>query len=271
MATGVLLVCLGQATRVAEYLMAGQKLYRATIVLGATTDTHDADGQITSDGGRADFSRTEIEAALASFVGRIEQIPPMFSAIKQGGQPLYRLARKGKTVERKPRQVKIEAIELLEWTSPALIVQVACSPGTYMRSLARDLGSQLGCGAYLAGLVRLGSGQFTLEKAVSLERLEEAFEHGQDDRYLLPLDEAFLDWPAMIVGADDARHVVHGQAVAGGPPFGDESMGVPKEVTLCRAYSLDGEFLAIMTYDAAIRQWRPKKVFALSEHATRNT
>lgn len=271
MATGVLLVCLGQATRVAEYLMAGQKLYRATIVLGATTDTHDADGQITSDGGRTDFSRTEIEAALASFMGRIEQVPPMFSAIKQGGQPLYKLARKGKTVERKPRQVKIEAIELLEWTSPALIVEVACSPGTYIRSLARDVGNQLGCGAYLAGLVRLGSGQFTLAEAVSLERLEEAFEHGQGDRYILPLDEAFLDWPAMIVGADDARRVVHGQALAGGSPVSDGASGEPNGAPLCRAYSLDGKFLALMTYDSATKRWRPKKVFASWDHATRNT
>lgn len=271
MATGVLLICLGQATRVAEYLMAGQKLYRATIVLGVTTDTYDADGQITSDGGTIDVSRSEIEAALASFVGAIEQVPPMFSAIKHRGQPLYKLAREGRTIERKPRQVKIEAIELLEWASPALIMEVTCSPGTYIRSLAHDLGSLLGCGAYLAGLVRLSSGRFALSEAVSLERLEEAFEHGQGERYLLPLDEAFLDWPAMIVGANDARHVVHGQAVASGPPVGDASTGGPNGDPLCRAYSLDGEFLAIMTYDARTERWRPKKVFASWDHATRNT
>jgi tRNA pseudouridine55 synthase len=256
MATGVLLVCLGQATRVAEYLMAGRKYYRATIVLGTSTDTYDAEGEIVASDGRTDFSRAEIEAALAHFVGRIEQVPPMYSAIKRDGQPLYKLARQGKTVEREPRLVEIDEIRLLDWTSPSLIVEVICSPGTYMRSLADDLGQHLGGGAYLATLVRLGSGRFTLEEAVSLERLEEAFRHGQEDRYLLPLDEAFLDWPAMIVGADDERRVVHGQAINGEPP------AARGEALLRRAYSLDGDFLAIMAYHVASGRWRPKKVFA---------
>lgn len=257
MATGVLLVCLGRATRVAEYLMAGQKTYRATISLGTTTDTYDAEGEITHSGGGTDFGRAEIEAALARFVGSIEQVPPMYSALKQQGQPLYKLARQGKTVERQPRRVEIERIDLLDWTSPSLVAEVTCSPGTYIRSLAHDLGQYLDSGAYLAALVRLGSGQFRLQEAVSLQRLEEAFEHGQEDRYILPLDEAFLDWPAMVVGTDDARHIVHGQAIQGDPPV-VEPAGAP----LHRAYSLDGEFLAIMIYHAASGQWRPKKVFA---------
>lgn len=256
MATGVLLVCLGPATRVAEYLMAGQKLYRATIILGATTETYDAEGEFTASGGRTDFDRAEIEAALAHFVGSIEQVPPMYSALKQQGQPLYKLARQGKTVERQPRQVDIERIELLDLTSPSLVVEVTCSTGTYVRSLAHDLGQYLGSGAYLAALVRLGSGHFTLQDAVSLKRLEEAFEHGQEDRYLLPLDEAFLDWPAIIVGAEDARHIVHGQAIQGDPPMAESA------ASLHRAFSLDGDFLAIMAYQAASGQWRPKKVFA---------
>lgn len=256
MATGVLLVCLGQATRVAEYLMAGRKRYRATITLGVTTDTYDADGQVVSSGGATDLACAEIEMALSSFVGSIEQVPPMYSAVKQDGQPLYKLARQGKMVERKPRPVEVDEIVLLDWTSPSLVVEVACSPGTYIRSLAHDLGQQLGCGAYLAALARLSSGQFTLEQAVSLGRLQEAFQHGQEAQYLLPLDEALLDWPAMIVGADDARRIVQGQTVCGGLVVarGDE--------VLCRAYSLDGDFLAIMIYHAETERWRPKKVFA---------
>jgi tRNA pseudouridine55 synthase len=257
MATGVLLVCLGKATRVAEYLMAGVKCYRATVVLGAVTDTYDAEGEILSDGGRIDFSRQEIEAALAGFAGRSEQVPPMYSAIKRDGQPLHRLARQGRTVERDPRPIEIDEIVLLGWTPPALVFEVVCSPGTYIRSLAHDLGQRLGSGAYLASLVRLRSGGFTLEEATSLARLEEAFEHGQEAEYLLPMDEALLDRPAMIVDADRARRIVQGQAVAGEPPAAGEG-GVP----LCRAYSLDGDFLAIMAYDAAAGQWRPKKVFA---------
>lgn len=263
MATGVLLVCLGQATRVAEYLMAGRKHYRANIVLGATTSTYDAEGEIISSGGRTDFSREEIETALAAFVGHLEQVPPMYSALKRDGKPLYKLAREGKTVELAPRPVEIDEIALLDWSPPSLVVELACSPGTYVRSLAHDLGQRLGCGAHLAALVRLGSGRLTLEEAVSLERLEEAFQHGQEGRYLLPLDEALLDWPAMVVGMDDARRVAQGQALRDAPPVpgAEPQSDVGEGAYLCRAYSVEGDFLAIMTYHAQTDQWRPKKVF----------
>jgi tRNA pseudouridine55 synthase len=257
MATGVLLVCLGKATRVAEYLMKGRKRYRATIVLGMTTDTYDAEGEIVSSGGKADFASDEIEAALARFVGRIEQVPPMYSAIKQQGRPLYELARQGKTVERSPRPVEIDTVELLHWTPPALCIEVACSPGTYIRSLAHDLGQFLGSGAHLATLVRLSSGRFTLEDATSLDRLSEAFEYGQEDRYLLALDEAFFDWPAAIVGVEAEQRIAHGQAVTLPLPNEDEA-----GAEMVRAYGPDGDFLAIMIHDAASGLWRPNKVFA---------
>ncbi len=257
MATGVLVVCLGQATRLAEYLMAGRKRYRAVIVLGTSTDTYDAEGQVVSSGGRTDFSRAEIESALSSFSGRIEQVPPMYSALKRDGQPLYKLARQGKTVERPPRPVDIYDLRLLDWTAPALTIEVTCSPGTYIRSLAHELGQRLGSGAYLAGLVRLSSGQFTLEEAVSLDRLEEAFRHGEGVSYLLPLDAGLLDWPALVVGAEEAQRIAQGQSVEGPPlPAGDD------KAPLCRAYSLAGDFLAVMVYDNDARRWRPKKVFA---------
>ena len=257
MATGVLLVCLGKATRVAEYLMRGRKRYRATIVLGATTDTYDAEGQITSTGEETDFTQAEIGAALETFVGSSEQVPPMYSAIKRDGQPLYRLARQGKTVERSPRPVQIDAIDLLAWTPPELSIDVTCSPGTYIRSLAHDLGQYLGSGAYLSSLVRLASGRFTIEDATSLDRLAEAFEHGQEDRYLLAMDEAFFDWPATVVGEEKARKLAHGQAVALGLPACDGAEGA-----MARAYGPEGDFLAIIIYDPASTLWRPKKVFA---------
>ena len=257
MATGVLLVCLGKATRVAEYLMRGRKRYRATIVLGATTDTYDAEGQITSTGEEVDFTQAEIGAALETFVGSSEQVPPMYSAIKRDGQPLYRLARQGKTVERSPRPVQIDAIDLLAWTPPELSIDVSCSPGTYIRSLAHDLGQYLGSGAYLSSLVRLASGRFTIEDATSLDRLAEAFEHGQEDRYLLAMDEAFFDWPATVVGEEKARKLAHGQAVALGLPACDGAEGA-----MARAYGPEGDFLAIIIYDPASTLWRPKKVFA---------
>ena len=257
MATGVLLVCLGKATRVAEYLMQGRKRYRAGIVLGATTDTYDAEGQITSGSGETDYTRDEIQAALTPFVGNIEQVPPMYSAIKREGQPLYQLARQGKTVERSPRPVQIDSIELLDWTPPTLSIIVTCSPGTYIRSLAHDLGQILGCGAYLASLVRLGSGRFTLEDATSLDRLAEAFEHGQEDKYLLALDEAFFEWPAAVVGGEAARQIAHGQAMMLRSLNPDQTDGA-----MARAYGPEGDFLAILIYDAAAALWRPKKVFA---------
>jgi tRNA pseudouridine55 synthase len=255
LATGVLLVCLGQATRVSEYLMAGQKRYRATIVLGATTDTYDADGKAVSSEGRTDFERAEIEAALEHFRGQIEQVPPMYSAIKRNGQPLYRLAREGETVDRPPRSVVVREFTLVDWTSPSLIAEITCSPGTYVRSLAHDLGQQLGSGAYLAALVRLRSGRFSLEQAASLERLEEAFQHGQEDQFLIPLDEALLDWPAMVVNADQASRIAQGQAIdSDGPVRGDGSL-------LCRAYGPEGEFLAILQHRRSSERWQPKKVF----------
>jgi tRNA pseudouridine55 synthase len=255
MATGVLLVCLGQATRVAEYLMAGRKRYRATIVLGTTTDTYDAEGEITAVGGRTDYSQEEIETSLAAFVGRSEQVPPLYSALKRDGQPLYKLARQGKSVELEPRPIEIDEIVLLDWASPSLTVEVACAPGTYIRSLAHDLGQNLGCGAYLASLVRLSSGYFGLTDAVSLERLEEVFRQGQEGAYLQPLDEALLELPAMLVGEEDARRVVQGQMLQAALPDSGEQ-------GLCRAYSLEGDFLAIMVYQPEHDCWQPKKVFA---------
>lgn len=257
MASGVLLICLGQATRVAEYLMAGRKQYRATIMMGACTDTYDAEGEVTASGGGTNFSHDEIHNALAKFVGRIQQVPPMYSALKRDGQPLYRLARQGQVVEREARVVEIDHLQLLDWTPPSLVVEVGCSSGTYIRSLAHDLGQYLGSGAYLTALVRLSSGHFALERAVSLERLEEAFQHGQEDRYLVPIDEALIDWPAMIVGTAEARLILHGQAIPG-----HSQAPCSEGPTLCRAYGSNGDFLAILAYHATSGQWRPKKVFA---------
>jgi len=271
LASGVLLVCLGHATRVVEYLMAGRKSYRATILLGQTTTTYDVEGEVITSGGRTDFGRAEIEAALAGFVGPIEQVPPIYSALKQQGQPLYKLARQGKEVERSPRAVEIYGLELLGSIPPAFTVKVTCSPGTYVRSLAHDLGQQLGSGACLAGLIRLGSGRFSLEEAVSLERLEEAFQHGQEADYLLPVDEALLDLPALILSQADTQRVAQGQFIDAlqyptSPTSSSGHESQPPTSNLqppveCRAYSSAGDLVAILVYDPAIPAWRPRKVF----------
>jgi tRNA pseudouridine55 synthase len=262
MATGVLLVCLGQATRVAEFLMRGRKRYRATVVLGSTTDTYDAEGELTSSGGRTDFEQAEIEAALAGLRGPIEQLPPVYSALKQGGEPLHRRARRGEQVQVQPRSVEIDDLRLLDWGPPALILEVTCSPGTYIRSLAHDLGQRLGSGAYLAALVRLASGHFRLEDATSLERLEEAFEHGQEEQFLLPVDEALLHWPAIVVAGEEKDRLLQGRSISGAVPAGQAPAGAGTPgAGWARVYSSDGDFLAIVAYEEGAGRWRPKKVF----------
>jgi tRNA pseudouridine55 synthase len=235
----------------AEYLMAGRKRYRATITLGITTDTDDAEGRIVSQAECPSLSQEDLEATLARFVGAIQQVPPTYSAIKQGGEAVYKKARRGESVSLEPRCVQIDGITLLDWTPPQLVAEVACGPGTYMRALARDLGSTIGCGAHLSGLVRLQSGRFRLPDAISLERVEEAFAHGEETRFLHPVDEALLDLPALILSAEQARAVRHGQWIS-----------APAGQGASRAYGPDGEFLAILEWDDERGQWHPKKVFA---------
>ncbi len=253
MATGVLLVCLGQATRVSEYLMQGRKVYRAAVHLGLSTDTYDAEGQITA---RAEVNVTlaQLEEALAAFVGQIEQTPPMYSALKHQGTPLHRLARQGKAVERQPRPVEIYTLTLLDWSSPVLTIEVTCSPGTYLRSLAHDLGQRLGCGAHLSGLTRLASGHFTLEEAITMETLSEAFATGRWAELIHPLDEALLDFEALTFGNEAERRIRLGQQVQGPTPLSSPS--------LCRAYSTEGKLIALLQYDAQTGLWQPRKVFS---------
>jgi len=250
MATGVLVVCLGQATRVVEYLMDSDKVYEAQVRLGVTTDTHDAQGKVT---GTFEVNVTEeqVRQALSSFVGCIQQVPPMYSALKRYGTPLYELARRGVTMKRRPRSVTIYGIALLDLAPPQFTVRVICSRGTYIRALARDLGERLGCGAHLTRLTRLASGRLTLDEAVSLDELAKVFAQGTWEELLRPLDEALLDFPAMIVDAEAERHIRHGQQVEGAAPPG-----------LCRAYSPDGKFIAILEHDPRTGFWQPRKVFS---------
>ncbi len=246
-ATGVLVVCLGQATRVAEYLMASDKVYRAEIRLGVSTDTHDAEGQVTATA-EVDISEEEVRKALAAFIGSIRQVPPMYSALKREGVPLYKLARQGITVEREPRLVEIHDIEVLDWNPPLLTIRVECSPGTYIRALARDLGQKLGCGAHLQSLTRLASGHFTLEEAVSLDELAQ----GDWQKFIHPVDEALLDFEPLIVDAQTEKRIRHGQQISG-----------PDTPGLRRAYSQQGELIAILSHDPQTGLWQPKKVFRL--------
>jgi tRNA pseudouridine55 synthase len=258
-ATGVLIVCLGQATRLVEYLMASDKVYRAQIRLGVSTDTHDAEGEVTTTA-KVEVSEKEVRRALASFIGSIQQVPPMYSALKHEGVPLYKLARRGITVEREPRSIEIHDIELLDWTPLLFTIRVQCSPGTYIRALARDLGQKLGCGAHLQSLTRLASGHFTLEEAVRLGELVEAFAQGDWQEFIHPLDEALLDFKAIVVDAQTEKRIRHGQQVQA-PPLSPPQAEWEWKKELRRAYSKEGELIAILRHDPRTGLWQPKKVF----------
>ncbi len=251
-ASGVLPICLGQGTRVAEFLSAAPKVYQADIELGIVTTTYDATGEITKVGDASSLSLEQVERALTRFRGEIEQIPPMYSAVKRRGRPLYKLARVGMEVARKPRKVEVFRLEILRWENPFLAIEVECGKGTYIRSLAHDLGQVLGCGACLKKLVRLQSGPFRLEGAVSPEELEEAFRQGYGQTYLHPLDVALSHLDAAIVSDGDKKAIIAGQSLA--------LAGV--EGKFCRAYSAEGKLLAVLHFQPDRGLWHPEKVFA---------
>jgi tRNA pseudouridine55 synthase len=259
LATGVLLVCVGQATRLSEYLMAGEKVYRALIRLGATTDTYDDAGHVTATAPVPDLSPADLTTALAAFTGDIMQAPPAYSAIKQDGVPLHRRARRGQEVELVPRPVTIRKIELLDWRSPDLSISVTCSPGTYVRSLAFDLGQALGCGAFLAGLVRLRSGNFSIDDAVTLETLAVAAAAGGLAGYLHPLESALGRLTPVPVDETAALRLRHGQPVP---------CPVTPDTELGYARLAGGQVLAILRWRSA--QWWPEKVFATAEDVLGN-
>jgi len=249
MATGVLLVCFGQGTRVTEYLMESPKVYRAQVRLGMTTDTGDAEGRVISHSDPRGITLQGIEGTLASSQGRIQQVPPTYSALKKEGVPLYRLARQGVAFEPTPREVEIFGLEVLDWAPPFLDIEVTCSPGTYIRALARDLGEKLGCGAHLSSLTRLACGRFTLEEAATLQEVEEAFHGGFWGLLAHPIDEAFLQFEALILDGEEEKRVRHGQSIPG------EAAKTP----YLRAYSISGEFVALLAFEEGL--WRPEKVF----------
>jgi tRNA pseudouridine55 synthase len=252
MATGVLIVCLGQATRVVEYLIGHDKRYRATIRLGIETDTYDAQGRAVAERPVA-VSQAALREALAAFVGEIDQVPPMHSAIKQAGQKLYRLARQGIAVERAPRRVTVHSIDLLGFEPPFVALDVHCSAGTYIRSLAHDLGERLGCGAHLSALTRTAAGAFTLQQAVTLETLEKAAADGAWAALLLPIDAGLTELPALSLNDDEAARVRHGRVLPARLVEGD----------LIRVYDSAGQLVGLMRRDAARGELRPEKILVL--------
>ena len=256
-ATGVLPVCLGQGTRITEFLMDATKAYRAEIELGVATDTCDATGSVIQRGDPSHVNQEQLESALASFYGLITQIPPMYSAVKHQGKPLYRLARAGITVERKTRQARIHDLKLIAWQPPLATIEVVCGKGTYIRSLAHDLGQALGCGAYVKSLIRLRCGLFDIRDAVSVEQLEEAVRNGYWQRFVYPIDTVLLHWTSIVVSAAEEENIRNGRPLV----LEDGEIGKSPSTERCRAYALDGSFLGVLRFNAEKRQWQPDKVF----------
>jgi tRNA pseudouridine55 synthase len=249
-ASGVLVVLIGPAVRLSEYVSAEDKRYQATIKLGERTDTYDGDGVIT---GTADVNveQGQFEDALKGFVGEIEQVPPPYSAIKVKGRRAYQMARKGEEVQLEPRIINVHSLELIEWNPPEAVVDIHCSSGTYVRSLAHDLGELLECGANLTGLRRTKSGRFTLKDAIPLRKLVEAFENNSWYQYLIPAAEALSDWPSITLNNEEVDTVRHGHRITR-----EESVG-----NLVRAITEQGELVALMEYDAESNEYQPRKVF----------
>lgn len=254
LATGVLVVCLGRATRIVEYVTQGVKAYRARIRFGETTDTWDADGELVRREATAGLSVASVEGILPKFTGCIEQVPPMYSALKHRGVPLYRLARQGVTIEREPRTVEVHDITVVDWQLPDLVLDVRCSKGTYVRSLAHELGQALGVGAHLAGLVRTAVGPFSLCGAVALGALEAGQRSGAWLEHLLPMDCGIQSLPAVTVDEETARRIGYGQQVGLEAPRSSE----------IRAYDADRRLLAIMSPGPDGEMWKPHKVFVPS-------
>ena len=256
-ATGVIPICIGQATRMMEYVVDGSKEYRGVVELGVETDTYDAMGEAVREEDCTAVTASRIEAALESFEGEVMQVPPMYSALKMKGKRLYDLARAGIEVEREARRVDVYAVKLIDYTPPLAVIEVSCGRGFYMRSLAHDLGQALGCGGHLKELVRLRSGPFSVTEAASLGEAEERFLGGDWCGMVHPPDAVVQHLRAIMVEKPVEAMIRQGRPVPAGPgvPASD-----PDERR--RVYGDDGSFVGILAYNASEAHWQPERVFA---------
>jgi len=263
MATGVLPVCLGRGTRVIEFLADAAKTYRAQIELGVATDTYDASGKVTYRGDPSGISQDQVESAFTSFCGSIQQTPPMYSAVKHHGKRLYQLARAGIEVERRSRLTKIYRLELVDWHPPVVTIEVECSRGTYIRSVAHDLGQVLGCGANLKSLIRLRCGLFDIKDTISVPQLEDAFRCGYWQQFVYPIDVVLSHWTALVVSNADSQAIRNGRPLAleKADSVNERSPDWSSLDNRCRVYTTDGCFLGVLRFNPETGQWQPEKVF----------
>jgi tRNA pseudouridine55 synthase len=249
LATGVLIICVGSATRLSEYVMAGTKAYRAVIHLGIETTTYDAEGEIVAANDASAITLEQIAAALPAYVGEIDQLPPLYSAIKQGGRKLYEIARNGETVVVPVRRITIQGLELTAWSPPMLTLDVTCSAGTYIRSLAHDLGAALGVGGSLDALTRTASGAFTLENSTSLDELKVS---DNPAAYLVSPVNALSEWKRVVLDGNSLADILHGRTTPRAETDPPDELVVGIDPT--------GKLVAILR--RAGDYWQPEKVFS---------
>lgn len=244
-ASGVLPLCLGRGTRIVEYMMDQVKGYRAGVELGVSTDTGDLQGRVLQRCSVPELEQGHIEEILASLIGIQQQVPPVFSAIKHKGKPLYYWARRGKEVQRKPRTIKVYEIKLIEIHSrgrPHLLLDIQCSRGTYIRSIAEEIGQRMSCGAYLCSLVRLYVGSFKIENSCTLEELRAS---GDVSRFILPVDRALGHLKALTVEDPVIDDLKHGRKAFPGQGFFEKWDFAKEDRVVFRIYDSSGKFMAL--------------------------
>lgn len=261
MATGVLPVCLGSATKLCDMLADGDKEYLAELLLGVETDTQDVTGQVTARH-PVDVTEEEIRGAALSFTGEYLQMPPMYSALKVNGRKLYELARAGKEIERKARPVKIYELEILECSFSVVRMRVVCSKGTYIRTLCADIGERLGCGGTMQSLRRTRVGEFRLEDGFTLEELQRLKNEDRLSSSVRPVDSVFGECPLLHVGEEGCRLLDNGNAIAPELTLEGKVYGAGRWV---RMYRPDNRFAGIYTYEPSRAWYKPVKMFLEKE------
>lgn len=258
LATGVLPICLGEATKISSYLLDADKRYHVTCRLGAITDSGDSDGTILSTSSIPAFTEQDLLKLLPNFIGEQDQVPPMFSALKYQGQPLYKLARQGIEVERKSRRITLYDIQLLALTADSFTLDVHCSKGTYIRTLVEDISHKLGSGGHVIMLRRVAAAGYQLEQTVTIKQLEKIAQQGLTalDQALLPTEDALPDWPSIVATDEMVKALRHGQTIKIPQAFEGEKV---------RLFDSSKQFIGLgeMTEQGIVS---PKRVFVIPEN-----